>query len=61
MNQELKRGNVKKEKCEYCEATENLEFHHEDYNNPKKYKVLCRQCHLKEHNKLKPKMESIFD
>jgi len=63
LNKEFERGNVKKEKCGICGVTENLEFHHEDYNNPKKYKFLCKRHHLEEHKNIKqnPKMESIFE
>ncbi len=61
LNKEFQRGNAKKEKCEVCGTTESLEFHHEDYNDPKKIKVLCKKHHLEAHNKQKEtKMENIF-
>lgn len=51
----------KKEKCEVCGTTENLEFHHPEPYNDKIFEVLCKKHHLEEHNKQKEiKMENIF-
>ena len=64
LNKEFERGNVEKKECSKCHTTDNLNFHHEDYNT-KEYKVLCKKCHLEEHEKigykLPIKMESIFN
>ena len=43
-------GNIKKEKCIICGSKDNLNFHHNSYNNWKDFRVLCKTCHLKEHD-----------
>lgn len=37
--------------CLYCYSKNNLEIHHLVYNQNKMYLTLCRNCHLKHHNK----------
>ncbi len=43
----------KKIKCERCEETENLEFHHPEPYEVDKFKILCKKHHLEAHNKQK--------
>ena len=51
----------KKRKCEKCNETENLEFHHPEPYEVNKFKVLCKKHHLEEHNGEKDtKFEDIF-
>ncbi len=39
---------AKGEKCEKCNAIENLEIHHKKYtNNLEDLEILCRKCHRK--------------
>jgi hypothetical protein len=48
-------------KCEMCEATKNLERHHDDYSKPLEVKTMCKQCHEAYHRTHKPKSErSLF-
>jgi hypothetical protein len=42
----------KREKCEICEGTNKLEYHHSDYNNSEAV-VLCKGCHDELHRLLK--------
>lgn len=37
-------------KCFVCGSTENLERHHFDYDKPRQFTTLCRECHVKEHS-----------
>lgn len=37
--------------CEMCGSKINLTRHHEEYNAPRKFIVLCRECHNKVHEK----------
>jgi len=52
----LRSGKVIKVKCVYCNSRKNLEFHHPDYSNPKRYIILCKNCHMKEHKKIEGKV-----
>lgn len=45
----LKRGHLIKKVCESC-GDPNSQAHHEDYNDPRTVKWLCRACHLEHHN-----------
>lgn len=42
-------------KCEKCGSTINVDVHHKDGNRnnnvPENIELLCRSCHMKEHNK----------
>jgi len=51
--------NKEKNKCDLCDETENLEFHHPEPYNVNNFKILCKKHHIEEHNKLK--MEDIFN
>ncbi len=42
---------TKSDKCEICGGQENLERHHDNYDEPNKVKILCRNCHIKSHSK----------
>ena len=55
---------VKKNKCESCGSTKKLEVHHKTYKNIFKeslsdLKLLCRNCHMKEHNIITPFQKKI--
>lgn len=43
---------VQKGKCERCRSTKKLERHHPDYNDFRRFTVLCRKCHQAHHSKL---------
>ena len=58
--------NIRGYKCEKCGSTFNLQVHHPKYSDDKRYAweydvkdviVLCRACHIKEHN-LEPSQAS---
>ena len=36
-------------KCNRCDSTKNLQYHHPDYNKPLVYEIVCASCHRKEH------------
>lgn len=44
-----RRGKLRKERCWECGA-ENVEKHHEDYDQPLQVAWLCRNCHVGLHN-----------
>ena len=42
--------------CQRCNSKDKLEVHHKEYNNDlKSVNLLCRNCHIKVHNKLREK------
>jgi len=43
---------IKKNKCENCGSSENLEFHHKDYGDYEAVATLCKECHYKIHGKI---------
>lgn len=45
------RGKLKREPCEVCGATEQVQKHHDDYGKPLQVRWLCFTCHLDEHGK----------
>lgn len=45
-------GKILKKPCEFC-GKEKVEVHHPDYFKPLEIKWLCRECHLKEHARLR--------
>lgn len=49
-----KGGRLKKKKCKSCGSTENLEYHHPDYNDYKTVDVLCQGCHYMIHGRKPP-------
>ncbi len=52
----IKRGQLVKGKCEVCQS-EKAESHHDDYNNPKQVRWLCRKHHLELHRELEKSVE----
>ena len=40
---------INQEELDKCGSTENLEFHHLDYNSPDNFMIFCRNCHLEEY------------
>lgn len=44
----LKRGLLRREPCEVCGA-EPTDAHHDDYDQPRKVRWLCRACHQRHH------------
>lgn len=46
----VQRGELKRpEFCPYCGSTENIQFHHLDYNFPEIVMPMCSECHGREH------------
>jgi hypothetical protein len=45
----VKRGKIKKLPCIICRTNENVEAHHEDYNDFKNVTWMCRSCHRDHH------------
>lgn len=39
--------------CKKCGAKEHLHRHHPDYSKPCEIVILCRKCHVKEHEEIK--------
>lgn len=42
-------ANKDKQPCSRCGATENVEMHHEDYNQPTEVVWFCKDCHTLHH------------
>ena len=40
-------------KCELCSNSNNIQIHHIDYEKPENIKWLCRNCHIREHMKIR--------
>ena len=38
--------------CQICHSTENIDMHHEDYDEPDKITYLCRKHHMKVHGNM---------
>lgn len=49
----LRDGRLRKEPCYFCGATESVEMHHPDYDQPLHVYWLCRTCHRKADNMMK--------
>ena len=48
LNNAIACGNIiKSSRCAYCESTEKLEAHHDDYSKPLNVVWLCKECHRK--------------
>lgn len=45
----LKSGKLEKGPCHFCETTERIEGHHNDYSKPLDVIWLCARCHRKLH------------
>jgi hypothetical protein len=45
----LKSGNLEKEPCEECGSEDDVQAHHEDYDEPLEVKWYCRVCHREIH------------
>lgn len=45
-------GRLKKQPCEVCGTTNNLNAHHDDYRKTLEVRWLCRKHHLKVHGKI---------
>jgi ribosomal protein S27AE len=50
VNNAVRDGRLKKEKCEKCGDVD-TQAHHDDYSKPLDVRWLCRKCHLDEHGK----------
>lgn len=51
----IRKGELKKGKCEMCGASEGrIEAHHDDYNHPLKVRWLCVECHKEWHTHNEP-------
>ena len=49
----IRSGRLKKEACEVCNITGNVEAHHPDYSKPLDVKWLCVRHHNDEHIKIR--------
>lgn len=54
INVYIKRGKVKRGKCEVCQSP-HTQPHHEDYSKPLQARWFCRRHHLGHHHKVKRK------
>lgn len=45
----IKKGTLKKQKCEQCGSTNNVQAHHKDYNKKLEVTWLCMFCHKRLH------------
>lgn len=45
----IRAGKLRKQPCERCGVTENIEAHHEDYNQPLNVNWLCTRHHAERH------------
>jgi len=54
-NMIVSRKIIKRNICETCYSTENIECHHEDYNKPLDFIELCCQCHKELHKQYREK------
>jgi hypothetical protein len=45
----VRRGQIIRNPCEKCGATENIHMHHDDYSRPKDVTWLCEPCHTALH------------
>lgn len=45
----VKKGDLVRQPCEGCGATDNIDGHHEDYSRPLDVSWLCRRCHKRLH------------
>lgn len=41
----IRRGELERQPCEECGATEGVQAHHEDYSRPLDVTWLCGECH----------------
>ena len=46
----VRKGKMKREKCESCGGNKFLRFHHEDYSKPLEVICLCGSCHARLHS-----------
>jgi hypothetical protein len=53
LNLAVYHGRVKRQPCEVCGATENIEAHHEDYAKPLEVEWLCPEHHREREQKEK--------
>jgi hypothetical protein len=49
----LKRGQLHKESCYFCDSNKDIEMHHPDYDRPLRVYWLCRRCHRRLDNMTK--------
>ena len=54
INMYIKRGKVKRGKCEVCQSP-SVQPHHEDYSKPLQARWFCRRHHLTHHHKVQRK------
>ena len=51
VNNAIHRGELERQPCEVCGATENVHGHHDDYSKPFNIRWLCPPHHAAEHNR----------
>lgn len=49
VNNAIRDGKISRKPCHFCQSTENLHAHHEDYDHPLDVVWLCASCHGKLH------------
>lgn len=53
VNNSIKKGEIKRQKCEICGNTKTV-VHHDDYSKPLSVKWFCYKCHTNYHRNIKP-------
>lgn len=49
VHEAVQRGDLTKNPCERCGATDQVQGHHDDYSKPLEVRWLCQQCHNAHH------------
>jgi hypothetical protein len=49
LNYHLRAGNIKREPCAFCGASEHIHAHHRDYDEPLNVVWLCARCYHRLH------------
>ena len=53
LNKQKNNGTIKQQPCAMCQTENEMQAHHFDYEQPLFVVWLCKQCHRKEHERLK--------
>ncbi len=55
----IARGMLIPQPCEDCAATDRIESHHDDYDQPRQVRWKCHDCHVKHHRALRGNLCSV--